>query len=88
MIQQVHHIRAIHGFELYKSNKAFYDICNTGNFLFVNRDEPKTDEWWGYYVINHPKYVICEDMKSPRLTEYAKNNLAECCLIFEAEIDD
>lgn len=57
--------------DLRKKNKYLQELLNTGKFVYL-----------GYVVcINDAKYIENEDGKLD-LTEYARNNVDECCLIF------
>ena len=53
-----------------------YDWLKNGDCVFVE----------GFVCINSPKYVISEKRKLLRLTQFAKDNLKECCIPNKPEI--
>ena len=56
---------------LYERCDEFKKIMKIGNFIFCENR----------VVIRHEKYITVKDGKTV-LTDYAKNNESECCLIF------
>ena len=57
----------------FASNPDFKKVFLSGLYVYVDR----------CLCINHPKYVQYNKQNQAVLTEYAKKNKAECCLIFE-----
>jgi len=53
-------------------------ILDTGNFVYIK----------GRYVINAPKYVTSNEYGTLEMTEYALENMDECCLSFERSSRD
>jgi len=92
MTDTTYYISHINSLQEYIRNEAFREILDTGNFLAVTCE---TDRTLCCYVIHHPKYVkinedgIAKDGEeipiTILLTDYAKSNMSECCLSFEAE---
>ena len=59
----------------YIRNKEFRDFLEKGSFVHCENR----------FVLKHPKYVKYED-GALKLTEYAKSNQEECCIIFKWEV--
>lgn len=57
----------------FASNPDFKKVFLSGLYVYVDR----------CLCINHPKYVQYNKQNQAVLTEYAKKNKAECCLIFD-----
>ncbi len=75
---QTYSISLSDAFFEYFSNKEFTRYINSGNFVYVD----------GHYVINNPSYIRVTEDGVLELTEYARNHVDECCLIFNLTIDD
>ncbi|MBN2795118.1 MAG: HsdR family type I site-specific deoxyribonuclease [Clostridia bacterium] len=73
-IKQINFQNAI---QLLKVSDYFKSIIQSGAFKYVE----------GYFVINHDKYVIKDDNGQTVLTQYAKDNLAECVLTFNYDVN-
>ena len=56
----------------YRTNQDFRNMIESGMFRHID----------GFYVINHEKYVKTLDDGRGILTEYAKQHLDECALVF------
>lgn len=56
----------------YSTNPEFTELLDSGSFKYVE----------GYIVVNDEKYVSRSEDGKYRLTEYAWENLKECCLQF------
>jgi len=61
---------------LYFTNENFRRLIDTGNFVYVD----------GHYVIDDPKYIRVTENDELDLTDYAKQNIDECCLRFDIEL--
>ncbi|MBB4825012.1 DNA-binding XRE family transcriptional regulator [Sporosarcina luteola] len=59
----------------YATKPAFTKLIDSGDFLYVN----------AHVCINHPKYIEKNDSGFATLTEYARNHIDECCLIFDVK---
>lgn len=70
-------INLVNAIEMLKTSDYFKSILKSGAFTYVD----------GYFVINDSKYVTVGRNGETRLTEYAKNNLAECVLNFTYKVD-
>ena len=57
----------------YITNKDFRDLIDSGKYIYVE----------SHYCINDEKYVCKNEFGRLCLTDYAKNNIDECCLIFD-----
>lgn len=62
-------------FKEYKNNKEFRDYLSAGHFIHCENR----------FVINHSKYVRIKQEGGAELTEYAKLNEKECCVVFALE---
>ncbi|WP_246234885.1 DUF2800 domain-containing protein [Bacillus aquiflavi] len=59
----------------YATKPAFKKILDSGDYLYVN----------AHVCINDPKYVQRNSAGYATLTEYARNHIDECCLIFDVK---
>lgn len=59
----------------YATKPAFKKLIDSGDFLYVN----------AHVCINDPKYIEKNDNGYASLTEYARNHIDECCLIFDVK---
>ncbi len=57
---------------LYATDMNFRDAINSGSFLYVD----------SHICLNDEKYYYINDNGNPELTDYARNNIQECCLYF------
>jgi len=58
------------------TNPAFMEITKDGSYLYVD----------SHFVLNHPKYVTQDLFGETVLTDYARTNMDECCLVFDLSI--
>lgn len=56
----------------YAVNKEFRQIIDTGNFIYID----------GHYCLNDPNYVTHNEYGVLEMTQYALENIDECCLVF------
>ena len=61
------------GIQEYLRNPVFRRLIDRGNYLYVD----------GHYCINDRKYIETDTDDNNHLTVYARENMDECCLIFE-----
>ena len=59
----------------YAAKPAFRELMDSGKFLYVN----------SHVCINDPRYIQKNDGGYATLTEYARNHIDECCLIFDVK---
>lgn len=59
----------------YAAKPAFRELMDSGQFLYVN----------AHVCINDPKYIQENAGGYATLTEYARNHIDECCLIFDVK---
>ena len=59
----------------YAAKPAFRELMDSGRFLYVN----------AHVCINDPRYIQKNDGGYATLTEYARNHIDECCLIFDVK---
>ena len=59
-------------FKVFKENEEFRSFLRKGNFIHCENR----------VVINHPKYVRSKQGGGVELTDYAKANEKECCIVF------
>lgn len=71
-MKETYEINLTDCFNIYKESKEFQEVINSGNFVFCENK----------VVINDEKYVALKEGRQ-QLTEYAKMNEAECCLVFD-----
>jgi len=57
----------------YAVNHEFRQIIDSGNFVYID----------GHYCINDPKYVTHNEYGTLEMTQYAIDNIDECCLVFK-----
>ncbi|MBN2795119.1 MAG: ImmA/IrrE family metallo-endopeptidase [Clostridia bacterium] len=62
----------------YATNLEFRVIVDSGNYIFVDN----------HFCINDSKYVKFDDLGSPSLTDYALQNMNECCFVFDFRLRD
>lgn len=60
------------GLKEYTRNPAFREIINSGRYRYVE----------GHYCLTDRKYVFSDQFGAAHLTHYARENMAECCLVF------
>ena len=60
------------GVREYVRNEAFRDLIDSGEFIYVE----------GHYCLKRAKFVYFDRDGSPHLTDFARNNMGECCLRF------
>ena len=58
-------------------NPSLKEKLDTGNYIFID----------SHFCINHPKYVQYNMAGEPSLTDYARYNMHECCLVFDIVFD-
>ncbi|GHV42584.1 hypothetical protein FACS189490_11850 [Clostridia bacterium] len=61
----------------YFSNRNFSKLLDSGNFVYID----------SHFVINDSKYVKVTDDGGIGLTDYAKQNMHECCLRFDLKLN-
>lgn len=59
----------------YATKPALKQLLDSGEFLYVN----------AHVCINDPKYIQKNDAGYATLTDYARNHIDECCLIFDVK---
>jgi len=57
----------------YAINSEFRQIIDSGNFVYID----------GHYCINDPKYITHNEYGTLEMTQYAIDNIDECCLVFK-----
>lgn len=67
-----HEISAHEGFAVFEQDEKFRNFVVAGNFIHCENR----------FVINHPKYVRKNQDGIMFLTDYAKANEKECCIVF------
>lgn len=71
-------------FSISAEDAIFQSITNlTKNPLISNGSYQYVD---AHFVLNHPKYVAKDKNGQLILTEYARNHMEECCLVFDLSI--
>ena len=60
----------------YARNLEFRELIDTGRFVYIN----------SHYCVNDPKYVILNENDTLEMTDYALNDMEECCLIFKRTV--
>ena len=61
------------GIQEYIHNPLFRRIIDRGNYVYAD----------GHYCIRDKKYVYTDNEGKKRLTQYAREHMDECCLVFE-----
>ena len=57
----------------YLSNPKFRSLIDTGLFEYIE----------GHYCLKHEKYIYRDQFGNKRMTYYAREHMADCCLVFE-----
>jgi len=57
----------------YAVNLEFRQIIDSGNFVYID----------GHYCINDPRYITQNENGVLEMTQYAIDNIDECCLVFK-----
>jgi hypothetical protein len=65
-------IDTLEGFKIFKESEEFRNFTRKGNFIHCENR----------FVINHPMYVKHKKGGGVELTDYAKANEKECCVVF------
>jgi len=58
------------------ANPAMADLVRDGSYLYVD----------SHFVLNHPRYLTQDENGAMALTNFARNNMEECCLVFDLSI--
>ena len=66
-------IDEIDAIQEYFTNPVFRRLIDRGNYLYVD----------GHYCLRDSKYISVDEKGNKALTEYAKQHMDECCLVFE-----
>ncbi|EYE87384.1 hypothetical protein Q428_13660 [Fervidicella metallireducens AeB] len=61
---------------LYATDLNFKKTIELGNYIYVDN----------HFCINDSKYINLDETGVPKLTDYAREHMEECCLIFEFDI--
>ena len=59
------------------TNPELDAIVKDGSYQYVD----------AHFVLNHPKYLEQDLLGNTRLTDYARNHMDECCIIFDLSIN-
>ena len=70
---QTYSVPVIDSIIAYAVNPDFQRMMDSGNFVYVD----------SHFCINDPKYVVQNDFGIIEMTEYATQNMDECCLSFD-----
>ncbi len=62
----------------YATNLNFRAIIDSGSYVFVDN----------HFCINDSKYIKFDEIGSPKLTDYALQNMDECCFVFDFRLRD
>jgi DNA-binding Xre family transcriptional regulator len=73
---QTFSIPAVDGLAQYASNIDFRQQIDSGNFVYAN----------SHYCINDPKYIAQGKHGIFEITDYAKQHIDECCLVFNRNV--
>lgn len=58
------------------ANPEMAALVRDGSYLYVD----------SHFVLNHPRYITQDEYGVTVLTNFARNNMEECCLVFELSI--
>ena len=61
----------------YASNPKFRKVIDTGYYVYVE----------GHYCLNDRKYIAYDHFGDKHLTMYARENMRECCLVFDIKYE-
>lgn len=58
------------------TNPEMAALVRDGSYIYVD----------SHFVLNHPKYITRDIFGQTVLTDYARNHMEECCLVFELSV--
>lgn len=58
------------------TNPEMAALVRDGSYIYVD----------SHFVLNHPKYITQDIFGQTVLTDYARNHMEECCLVFELSV--